>query len=208
MQHRPALDRFLSATGITQQGGAAGAEFGRMMGWILAAGVLMVAGALFYLSLFGALTVHMVVATTLGVFLSVVLGSGLFAAAFFSSKSGYDQSVTDATGRHAPAANAERLPDGLERTRRTPDFTEQTVPAALLADHNLKEGSWGLIHVEAGQLRYHVTDSRREALTVVLTPETPPAVIEPTILHHVEPLGDVRFHVEFWRVPEREHPSA
>jgi hypothetical protein len=38
-----------------------------------------------------------VVATTLGVFFSVVLGCGLFAAAFFSDKSGIDQQVSDAT---------------------------------------------------------------------------------------------------------------
>jgi hypothetical protein len=39
----------------------------------------------------------MVIATTLGVFFSVVLGCGLFAAAFFSDKSGVDQSISDAT---------------------------------------------------------------------------------------------------------------
>jgi hypothetical protein len=37
----------------------------------------------------------MVVATILG----VLLGAGLFAAAFFSDKSGHDQNVTDATRR-------------------------------------------------------------------------------------------------------------
>jgi hypothetical protein len=39
----------------------------------------------------------MIIATTLGVFFSVLLGCGLFAAAFFSDKSGHDQSVSDAT---------------------------------------------------------------------------------------------------------------
>jgi hypothetical protein len=41
----------------------------------------------------------MVVATILGVFLSMVLGCGLFALAFFSDKSGHDDVVTDATKR-------------------------------------------------------------------------------------------------------------
>jgi len=36
-------------------------------------------------------------ATTLGVFFSVLLGCGLFAAAFFSDKSGHDRNVTDAS---------------------------------------------------------------------------------------------------------------
>ena len=72
-------------------------EFKRMMAWIAVAGVVMVAGALWYLSLFGPLNIHMVIATTLGVFLSTMLGCGLFAAAFFSDKSGHDQASADAT---------------------------------------------------------------------------------------------------------------
>ena len=73
------------------------AEFRRIMKWILLAAIVMVAGALFYLQSSGDLTVHTVVATILGVFLSVLLGCGLFAAAFFSSKSGLDQDIADAT---------------------------------------------------------------------------------------------------------------
>lgn len=76
---------------------SAGSDFRRMMIWIAVAGVAMTAGALWYLSLFGPLRLHMVIATIAGVFLSVLLGCGLFAAAFFSDKSGHDRSVTDAT---------------------------------------------------------------------------------------------------------------
>ena len=72
-------------------------DFKRMMAWIAVAGVAMVGLALWYLSLFGPLNIHMVVATTLGVFLSTLLGCGLFAAAFFSDKSGHDQASADAT---------------------------------------------------------------------------------------------------------------
>jgi hypothetical protein len=75
----------------------AAADFRRTMIWIAVCGVLMTGGALWYLSLFGPLRVHMVLATIAGVFFSVLLGCGLFAAAFFSDKSGHDQSVTDAT---------------------------------------------------------------------------------------------------------------
>ena len=73
------------------------AEFVRIIKWILLAAVLMVAAALIYLRAMGALTLHTVVATILGVFFSVLLGCGLFAAAFFSDKSGIDQDVADAT---------------------------------------------------------------------------------------------------------------
>jgi SNF family Na+-dependent transporter len=83
---------------------AARAEFLRMMKWILVAAVAMVAAALLYLNASGDLTANLVIATTLGVFFSVLLGCGLFAAAFFSDKSGHDQSVDDATDseRHRP----------------------------------------------------------------------------------------------------------
>lgn len=73
------------------------AEFRRVMKWVLLAAVAMVAGALFYLKATGELHLHMVVATVLGVFFSVLLGCGLFAAAFFSSKSGIDDDVRDST---------------------------------------------------------------------------------------------------------------
>ena len=75
------------------------AEFVRIMKWIVLAAVLMVAAALIYLRVTGDLTVHAVIATMVGVFFSVLLGCGLFAAAFFSSKSGLDQQVSDATRR-------------------------------------------------------------------------------------------------------------
>ena len=73
------------------------AEFRRIMKWILLAAVLMVAGALLYLGSTGDLALHTVIATVLGVFFSVLLGCGLFAAAFFSSKSGLDQDIADST---------------------------------------------------------------------------------------------------------------
>jgi uncharacterized oligopeptide transporter (OPT) family protein len=72
-------------------------EFRRMMKWIVLLGVLMVIGALTYLGLTGEMYANMVVATILGVFFSIALGCGLFAAAFFSEKSGHDQDVTDAS---------------------------------------------------------------------------------------------------------------
>jgi uncharacterized membrane protein YraQ (UPF0718 family) len=75
------------------------AEFWRMARWIAVIGVIMAAGAIVYLALTGELYFHLVVATILGVFFSVLLGCGLFALSFFSDKSGHDQSVSDATSR-------------------------------------------------------------------------------------------------------------
>jgi hypothetical protein len=75
----------------------ASTEFRRMIMWIVLVGIAAVAAALAYLAATGDLTIHMVVATVLGVFFSVLLGCGLFAASFFSDKSGHDQSISDAT---------------------------------------------------------------------------------------------------------------
>jgi hypothetical protein len=72
-------------------------EFRRMIKWIAVVAVVMVAGALAYLDAMGDLSLHAVIATVLGVFLSVLLGCGLFALAFFSDKSGHDDEVSDAT---------------------------------------------------------------------------------------------------------------
>lgn len=84
---------------MTNERKQAEAEFWRMVRWIAAIGVLMAVGAIVYLAATGELTFHLVVATVLGVFFSVLLGCGLFALSFFSDKSGHDTSVRDATTR-------------------------------------------------------------------------------------------------------------
>lgn len=91
------------------------------------------------------------------------------------------------------------LPFDARPYGRTAEFSHATVPPALLKAHTTKEGTWALIHVLAGRLRYVVDDPRRAALDIILTPETPPGVVEPTILHRVEPQGDVHFFVKFLR---------
>ena len=95
--------------------------------------------------------------------------------------------------------NPTALPQGLEVYKRTSLFTEASVPAGLLKDHNTKEGTWGVIRCVGGQLCYRVTDARREAFETVLVPGAEPGLVEPTVLHHVEPLGTVCFYVEFYR---------
>lgn len=78
---------------------AARADFRRMMIWIVVVAVLMVGAALLYLKSTGDLSPHMIVATVLGVFFSVLLGAGLMAASYFSDKSGHDRDVRDATAQ-------------------------------------------------------------------------------------------------------------
>ena len=68
-----------------------------MVKWIAFAGVVMVIGALVYLRLMDAWSLHAVIATVVGVFVSVLLGCGLFALAFFSDKSGHDEDARNST---------------------------------------------------------------------------------------------------------------
>ena len=90
---------------MTNERKQAEAEFWRMVRWIAAIGVLMAIGAIVYLAATGELYFHMVVATILGVFFSVLLGCGLFALSFFSDKSGHDDTVRDATSRQGDRAD-------------------------------------------------------------------------------------------------------
>lgn len=88
------------------------------------------------------------------------------------------------------------LPNNVSAYKRTPEFTHDTVPAGLLSAHQTKQGAWGLIVVLEGKLEYRILEPETE--TVQLS-ESLPGVVEPTILHEVEPLGEVRFYVEFYR---------
>ena len=73
------------------------AEFKRIILIIAVIAVLMVVAALAYLYVYSTLDASTVIATTLGVFFATLLGCGLFAAAFFSDKSGHDREVDDAS---------------------------------------------------------------------------------------------------------------
>ncbi|HPG29102.1 MAG: DUF1971 domain-containing protein [Spirochaetaceae bacterium] len=88
------------------------------------------------------------------------------------------------------------LPEGARAYRRTPEFDETSVPDALLRRHDTKAGTWGRIHVLEGRLRYRILEPAREEH--VLEPGRD-GIVEPQVPHEVEPLGPVRFYVEFLR---------
>lgn len=72
-------------------------DFKRMLLAIFAISGVVLAAVLWWMSTQGELRLHMVLATVAGVFASMLLGAGLMALAFYSSKSGKDDDVTDAT---------------------------------------------------------------------------------------------------------------
>lgn len=91
-----------------------------------------------------------------------------------------------------------RLPEGAVLTRRTPDFTIETVPPGLLANHSTKAGVWGLIVVTQGRL--HFSDAET-GLTRVLAAGDSQAVA-PQAVHAVALEPDACFHVAFHRLAE------
>eukprot|EP00418_Pyrodinium_bahamense_P028238 CAMPEP_0179155978 /NCGR_PEP_ID=MMETSP0796-20121207/76010_1 /TAXON_ID=73915 /ORGANISM="Pyrodinium bahamense, Strain pbaha01" /LENGTH=129 /DNA_ID=CAMNT_0020857509 /DNA_START=27 /DNA_END=412 /DNA_ORIENTATION=- len=92
------------------------------------------------------------------------------------------------------------LPSDVKAYKRTRTFSCDDCPEGLLRKHNTKKGTWGLIHVEVGSLRYTIFDGNGdEGPDYILAPEGQPGVIEPTVYHKVELLSpDTRFHVEFF----------
>jgi tellurite resistance-related uncharacterized protein len=89
-----------------------------------------------------------------------------------------------------------KLPPNLTAYKRTPEFTESSVPEALLTSHRTKTGTWGKIVVLSGKLIYRILEPALEELE--LDPRCP-GIIEPDIRHEVTPRAEVRFYVQFYR---------
>ncbi|CAN5231779.1 hypothetical protein BH10PSE12_BH10PSE12_35150 [soil metagenome] len=72
------------------------ARFRRIMAWMALAGGACVLIALAWLAWRGSpMPIHMIIATTLGVWLTFMLGTGLMALVFLSSGTGHDEQVED-----------------------------------------------------------------------------------------------------------------
>jgi tellurite resistance-related uncharacterized protein len=89
------------------------------------------------------------------------------------------------------------MPAGHVAYQRTPAFTNESVPRALLARHDTKPGVWALLHVTRGALEFVELEPGAERRQRVGAGER--AVIRPEVEHRVVLAGDVEFHVEFWR---------
>ncbi|MBB3982647.1 fatty acid desaturase [Sphingobium fontiphilum] len=78
-------------------------RFRRLMGWMALGGTVCVGAALLALWIWaGPLPIHMIIATTLGVWLTFMLGTGLMALAFLSAGTGHDEQVMDRLKEEVP----------------------------------------------------------------------------------------------------------
>ena len=90
------------------------------------------------------------------------------------------------------------FPNNFIPYKKTPVFTEESLPSGLKNDHSTKVGVWGKIIVTEGKLQYRVNSLKTD---VELSPGEP-GIVLPEILHSVAPLGAVKFYVEFYKEPD------
>jgi len=86
------------------------------------------------------------------------------------------------------------LPINAKEYKRTPTFTEDTIPKGLLRSHTTKAGTWGKIVIEEGKLLYRILEPEIEEVQLSTDKF---GVVEPQVPHEVQALGKVKFHVEF-----------
>jgi tellurite resistance-related uncharacterized protein len=89
-----------------------------------------------------------------------------------------------------------QLPSNVAPYKKTPEFDELSIPKGLLNDHQTKENVWGVIVIIEGKLQYTINEPQAEV--IILDPNNL-GIVEPTVLHKIEPLGKVRFYVEFYK---------
>jgi tellurite methyltransferase len=94
--------------------------------------------------------------------------------------------------------HAWRIPTDALPYKRTREFGEHDMPAALRHEHDTKAGVWGELVVLAGQLRFFELgpEVREHELGVGRH-----GLIEPQAPHRVEPGPGTRFYVVFHRRP-------
>lgn len=78
--------------------------------------------------------------------------------------------------------------------RSTPIFDLDSLPAALKREHRTKQGTWAVIRVIEGQLRYWPDGGG----TPCIVTATDFVVVAPQVPHHVEPIGAMMMQVDFY----------
>jgi tellurite resistance-related uncharacterized protein len=89
------------------------------------------------------------------------------------------------------------MPDALHSVRSTPIWDQDTMPAGLRRPHRIATATWGRLIVHEGRLRF--VAAAAPAIEIELGAGVSQA-IPPDVEHEVEPLGAVRFAVEFFAV--------
>ena len=94
----------------------------------------------------------------------------------------------------------ERIPPGLIPGSGSLIFTEETIPGALMQEHTLGAGHWGVLHVFEGSIRF--LDLPGASERTVIAPDL--IVIRPGAPHRVAVDGRLRCRIDFFREPEAD----
>jgi tellurite resistance-related uncharacterized protein len=94
---------------------------------------------------------------------------------------------------------SESIPTDAVKYSQSPVFTQDTIPDALVHDHQTKVGVWGRIVVHEGALIYVRNEKPAQKIIAGAS-----ATIWPDEPHKVTPYGNVTFQVEFFRIPKQE----
>ncbi|MDH5231291.1 MAG: DUF1971 domain-containing protein [Gammaproteobacteria bacterium] len=87
------------------------------------------------------------------------------------------------------------LPEDVHAFRTTDTFDQDSIPAGLLKEHQLKENTWGKIHIIEGKLILEFLDNGN----LQVLSKDKPGIIPPQVFHQVRAVEGVRFYVEFWK---------
>lgn len=91
-----------------------------------------------------------------------------------------------------------QLPPNVNAYKKTKAFTELTIPAGLLKNHQTLPEVWGKIVILKGKIEY-VIESGDDANEVIVLDDGKFGVVEPQVLHHLRILDEVEFYVEFYK---------
>jgi uncharacterized membrane protein len=93
---REDMDRFKSSLDDPEQAQFAWDRYKRLMIWMAGLSAFTaIVGLIVMYNIVENLTIHMVIATLLGVFFSVMLGTALMGLVFLSAGTGHDESIHD-----------------------------------------------------------------------------------------------------------------
>lgn len=88
------------------------------------------------------------------------------------------------------------LPAGTAAYRTIGPFDAETLPVGLRAEHRLKEGTWGLLELSEGTLRF-VWDDEIGGIDDLTAPAA--LIVPPRALHHVEGGASLTLTITFYR---------
>jgi len=95
-----------------------------------------------------------------------------------------------------PVARRGNLPLGLVAYRTIGPFDQVSLPGGLRAEHRLKDGTWGVLDLAEGSLRF-VWDDEKGGSDQLVAPAR--FIVPPQVPHHVEGEGAFALTIAFHR---------